>query len=253
VNAPIPPDSRKGPPSLSDAVEPIAGNATVVEMVDPNEIGDALTLLAQYGDAVTIYPPEGAQAVMARILSVDPDLPHFVIELNEGSTLPPGECTFVAWLRNARFQFRLNDPHWNALPDQPTLIPAEFPEICHLMNRRAFTRLEMPVGVYFTASFASGGEQYELQLYDVSVGGVGMRCTPREANGLSVGRTLQRVRLDLGEGTEITCDLEIRISRRFRTFLLGEQVQLGCQFKNLSQAAQDELQRIIERLNNGRR
>lgn len=252
MNAPTPHDSRKGPPSPSDAVEPITGNANLIEMVDPNEIGDALTLLAKNGDAVSIYPADGTQVVMARILSVDPELPHFVIELNEGSVLPPGECTFVAWLRNARFQFRLNDPHWNALPDQPTLIPAEFPERCHLMNRRAFARLEMPVGVYITASFAVGGEQYELQLYDVSVGGVGMRCTPREATPLYVGRILQRVRLELGSGSEITCDLEIRISRRFRTFLLGDQVQLGCQFKNLSQAAQDELHRIIERMNGGR-
>jgi c-di-GMP-binding flagellar brake protein YcgR len=186
------------------------------------------------------------------LLSVHPELPHFVIELNEGFPLPPGECTFVAWLRGAKFQFKLDDPHWNALPEQPTLIPAQFPERCQVLNRRQAPRLETPLGTYHTASFVLNGKPYELQLYDFAVGGVGMRCPPREAVGLHVGRTLQRVRLDMGGGAVLICDLEIRLARHFRSFLLGEQVQIGCQFVNLSPATQDELHRILERLSAGR-
>jgi hypothetical protein len=84
------------------------------------------------------------------------------------------------------------------------------------------------------------------------VGGVGLRCAPRDAVGLHVGRKLQRVRLDMGPGAVLICDLEIRLSRKFRSFLLGEQVQIGCQFQNLSPATQDELHRILERLSTAR-
>ena len=47
-------------------------------------------------------------------------------------------------------------------------------------------------------------------------------------------------------------DLEVRLSRTFRSFLLGEQVQIGCQFTNLSPAMQDELARLLDKLNSGR-
>jgi flagellar brake protein len=248
----MPNDFRKGPPRPQDAVEPIAAGSHPHDIVDPDDIGDALAALADAGDPISIYHRDSTEAVMARLLSVDPELPHFVIQLNEGASLPPGECTFVTWLRGAKFQFKLDDPQWNALPEQPTLIPAQFPERCQVLNRRAAPRLETPLGTYHTASFVLNGKPYELQLYDFAVGGVGMRCPPRDAVGLHVGRKLQRVRLDMGPGSVLICDLEIRLSRHFRSFLLGEQVQIGCQFQNLSPLMQDELHRILERLNTGR-
>ncbi len=248
----MPSDFRKGPPRPQDAVEPIPAGAHPHDIVDPDEIGDALTMLAEVGDPISIYHRDNAEPVMARFLSVDPELPHFVIQLNEGSTLPPGECTFVCWLRGAKFQFKLDDPHWNALPEQPTLIPAQFPERCQVLNRRQAPRMETPLGIYHTASFVLNGKPYEMQLYDFAVGGVGMRCSPRDAVGLHVGRKLQRVRLEMGPGSVLICDLEIRLSRHFRSFLLGEQVQIGCQFQNLSPQMQEELHRILERLSTSR-
>jgi c-di-GMP-binding flagellar brake protein YcgR len=248
----MPSDFRKGPPRPQDAVEPIAAGTKPHDVVDPDEIGDALTKLAQQGDAISIYPDASADVVMARLLSVDPELPHFVIQLNEGCSLPPGNCIFVAWLGNAKFQFRLSDPNWHALPEQPTLIPAQFPERCQVLNRRAAPRLETPLGTYHTASFVLNGKPYELQLYDFAVGGVGMRCPPRDATGLHVGRRLQRVRIDMGPGSVLICDLEIRLARHFRSFLLGEQVQIGCQFVNLSPMMEEELHRILGQMSNGR-
>jgi c-di-GMP-binding flagellar brake protein YcgR len=245
----MPSDFRKGPPRLQDAVEPIAAGSKPHDVVDPDEIGDALTKLAHRGDPVSIYADASDTVVMARLLSVDPELPHFVIQLNEGSSLPPGNCTFVAWMGNAKFQFRLSDPHWHALPEQPTLIPAQFPERCQVLNRRAAPRLETPLGTYHTASFVLNGKPYELQLYDFAIGGVGMRCPPRDATGLHVGRRLQRVRIDMGQGAVLICDLEIRLARQFRSFLLGEQVQIGCQFVNLSPMMEEELHRILGQMN----
>lgn len=249
MNDPIPNTLRKGPPRLQDAVEPIASGAKPHDMTDADDIGDSLTILAENGDAITIYPAGSDEVVMARILSVDPELPHFMLELNEGEQIPPGEATFVTWLRSAKLQFKLSHEAWTAQPEQPHLIPLEFPEKCQVLNRRSAARLETPLGVYFTASFVLNGKPFELQLYDLSLGGVGMRTAPREAQGLHIGRKLQRVRLELGEDTVIVADLEIRLARTYRSFLLGEQVQLGCQFLNLSPSMQEEVTRQIDLMN----
>ena len=252
MNDPIPNEFRRGPPTLKDAVEPIATGSKPHDMTDEHDIGDALTFLAETGEAVSIYPSSATNVVMARLKSVDPENPHFVLELNEGEFLPPGDATFVAWLRASKVQFTLSSPEWASLPNEPTLLPLEFPLKCLVLNRRASTRLETPLGIYYMASFVMNGKPYELQLYDFSAGGVGMRAAPRDAVGLHVGRKLQRVRLELGPDSVMIADLEVRLSRTFRSFLLGEQVQIGCQFVNLSPAMQEELARLLDKLNSNK-
>ncbi|WP_313872626.1 PilZ domain-containing protein [Rugamonas sp. DEMB1] len=253
MNDPLPNEFRRGPPRLSDAVEPIPFGSKPHDMTDPDEIGNSLALLAETGDPVSIYPASSTNVVMGRIRSVDPDNPYFVLELNEGEYIPPGECVLVAWLRSAKMQFKLSSPDWSPLANQPTLVPAAFPEKCQILNRRAAQRLETPLGIYYLASFVLNGKPYELQLYDFSAGGVGMRAAPRDAVGLHVGRRLQRVRLELGPEAVMIADLDIRLSRTFRSFLLGEQVQIGCQFANLSPMMQEELARQLDRLSASRK
>jgi len=243
---------RRGPPLLKDAVEPIPSGSHPHEMLDEHDIAEALTLLAQNGDPVSIYPSSSTNVVLGRIKSVHPELPHFTFELNEGEFIPPGEAPFVAWLRSSKMQFNLAYDNWTPVPDQPTIIPLDFPLRCLVLNRRSSTRLETPLGIYYMASFVLNGKPYELQLYDFSAGGVGMRAPPRDTVGLHVGRKLQRVRLELGPDTVMIADLEVRLSRTFRSFLLGEQVQIGCQFVNLSPAMQEELTRVLQELNASR-
>jgi c-di-GMP-binding flagellar brake protein YcgR len=249
VNDPIPNEFRRGPPSLKDAVEPIPAGSKPHDMTDEHDIGDSLTLLAENGDPISIYPSSTTNVVMARIKSVDPENPYFVLELNEGEFIPPGDAIFVAWLRSAKIQFKLSSTEWACKPGAPTLIPLEFPLKCMVLNRRASTRLETPLGIYYMASFVLNGKPYELQLYDFSSGGVGMRAPPRDCVGLHVGRKLQRVRLELGPDSVMIADLEVRLQRTFRSFLLGEQVQIGCQFINLSPVMQEELARTLDKLN----
>ncbi|MDC8759959.1 flagellar brake protein [Janthinobacterium fluminis] len=252
MNDPIPNPLRKGPPSLAEATDPIPPGAKPHHMSDPWDIGEALARLAEGGDAVTIYPADGVAPVMARILSVDEELPHFVVELNDGSFLPPGSATFVAWVHSAKLQFTLSSG-WVAQDGQPTLLPADFPAECLVLERRESARLEAPLGVYHVAAFVLEGRPYELQLYDFSIGGVGMRAHPRDTVGLYVGRKLSRVRLELGPEKVMIADLEIRLSRSFRSFLLGEQVQIGCRFLNLSPALQEELKQLLAGMSSGRK
>lgn len=221
-------------------------------MADPWDIGEALVLLADSGDPVTIYPAGSAQPQMARIFSVDDDKPHFVIELNEEAVLPPGPATFVAWQRSAKLQFSIND-EWVSQAGHPTLVSTYFPKECLVLERRGAARLETPLGVYYTAAFVLDGLPYELQLYDFSLGGVGMRAPKREAVGLYVGRKLARVRLELGPNKALVADLEIRLSRSFRSFLLGEQVQIGCRFINVTAQMEADMAALLANLEGKRK
>jgi len=93
---------------------------------------------------------------------------------------------------------------------------------------------------------------YEIPLYDFSLGGVGLRAAPAEAPALRAGRRLSKVRLELASDLALTVDLEIRLCRPFRSFLLGEQVQIGCRFVNLSAAMQTTLKGALAQLENRR-
>ncbi|MES2740833.1 MAG: PilZ domain-containing protein [Pseudomonadota bacterium] len=237
---------------MTDAIDPIDAGARPHHMTDAWDIGEVLSALAASGDPVTVYQQGVPGPVMARILWVDQEQPDFIVELNPGVTLAPGPAMFVAWAHNAKLQFSL-DQEWRTAPDQPDHLPARFPLECLVLERRESARLETPLGVYYVAAFVLDGRPYELQLYDFSLGGVGMRAPPRDTMGLYVGRKLSRVRLELGRDKVMVADLEVRLSRTFRSFLVGEQVQIGCRFVNLSQAMQAQLQDLIGALEGSRK
>ena len=245
MTEPSPRLPRKGPPRPDDLLERIAPSATPHEMRDPFDIGDALSNLADAGNALTIYPAGLAEPLLCRIESVHPEEPHFVIDVAEGAAIPAGRATFVAALAgNAKLQFEL-ESEWGAQPGQPNLVPAIFPESCLVLNRRAAQRLDTPVNGSYAATFTLLNKQFELPLCDYSTGGVGLRATPDQAAELYLGRKLRGVRLQLGPALAIVADLEIRLLRPFRSFLLGEQVQVGCAISNIEMQMQQTLERLV--------
>lgn len=253
LNEPLAVPIRKGPPRPQDAISPIPASASSHEMASEDEIGDTLTLLATHGDAISMYVPGSREPVLGRILSVDPEQPHFVMELNEGASLPPGKITFVAVLRTAKLQFRLSKPDWDSLPGQPQLIPMTFPETCAVLDRRSSERVETPLGTSFTAALELHGIEQEWSIYDFSLGGVGLHCSKSQAKGLLKGRKLVDVQLVLDEETVIVAELEIRYTRAFRSFLAGEQIHLGCMFVNMTPETETQIKNVMALFNNAPR
>ncbi|MEX5747011.1 flagellar brake protein [Massilia sp. X63] len=239
------PLNRKGPPKPTDALHRIGSTAQPHEMRDPFDIGEALAALSLSGEPVTVFPSGWVEPLLARIESVDPELPHFVLDFTGSERPPAGKATLVASLGgNAKLQFEL-DQSWKPAPDNTMHVRAEFPPSCLVLNRRAARRVETPVGVNYMASFRLNGVYTELPLYDFSQGGVGLRATPGQLFGLHVGRKLEGVRLELGPNLVIMADLEVRLLRPFRTFLLGDQVQVGCSFASISMQMQQTLERFV--------
>ena len=235
---------RKGPPTLSDAVDRITLNTVAHEMRDPFDNGDTLSMLAQTGEAVTVYPP-GRDLVMARIASIDPERRTLILDLAEDSLLDEGRACVVASLGgNARIQFEV-DANWTIVPGEGHLVELPLPVACLVLNRRAEQRLDTPIGVNYSASFTVLGKVLEMPLYDFSRGGVGLRATPEQAYELYVGKKLEGVDLELGNSLAIKADLEVRLLRPFRTFLLGQQVQVGCRISNITMQMRQGLDRAV--------
>jgi c-di-GMP-binding flagellar brake protein YcgR len=235
---------RKGPPKPADAVDRIRPDSGAHDMRDPFDIGDALTTLALTGEPLTVYP-RGQDFVMARIDSVDPEHKVFTLELAGNDVLAEGEAVFVAALgSNAKIQFEL-DADWAIVEGRPDLVQLPLPEVCLVLNRRAEPRLESPLGMNYGARFTLLGKVFEMPLYDFSRGGVGLRATPEQALELYVGKKLEGVQLELGTSLAVSADLEIRLLRPFRTFLLGQQVQVGCRISNISMQMRQTLERAV--------
>jgi c-di-GMP-binding flagellar brake protein YcgR len=235
---------RKGPPKPADAVARITQNAGAHEMRDPFDIADALTTLALAGEPVTVYP-YGQDVVMARIDSVDPEGKVFTLDPVEHVLLTQGRIVLVASLGgNAKIQFEL-EAGPGVVPGRPDLLQFPLPAACLVLNRRAEQRLESPLGMNYGARFTLMGKVFEMPLYDFSRGGVGLRATPEQALELYVGKKLDGVLLELGSSLVVSADLEVRLLRPFRTFLLGQQVQVGCRISNISMHMRQTLDRAV--------
>ncbi|KQQ97616.1 pilus assembly protein PilZ [Massilia sp. Leaf139] len=212
-------------------------------MRDPFDIGETFTALAESGEPLSIYSASLADPILARIDTVHPEEPHFTLDVV--GELPPGRATFVAALGgNAKLQFDLVSD-WVARPGFPNLVAAEFPETCLVLNRRTAPRLDTPINGAYAATFTLFNKQFELPLCDYSLGGVGLRATPDQATELYIGKKIKSVRLQLGPALAIVADLEVRLLRPFRSFLLGEQVQVGCSIDNIEMQMRQSLERLV--------
>lgn len=227
-------------PGKHERCEPIDGAAAAWPVADPDGIAQELAGLAETQAVVSIYGEEAAEPTLARVREIHEEDPWFELELY--GPAPQGPLLCVGMLKGAKIQFRVEQL---SPTDAPLRSLAKFPDKCLILNRRAAPRVEAPLGPNYTASFLLLDRWVELPLHDFSVGGVGLRAGPRQAAGLHVGKRLERVRLELGRDAIVVVDLEVRLARKYRSFLLGEQVQVGCQFKNLFPSAQEEIERCL--------
>ena len=201
------------------------------EMRDPFDIGEALTALAHAGAVFTVYAPGDAAPFLAHIASVDPQAPRFALAF-PGARPAPGRATFVALLtEEARLQFEL-DSDWQ----DPANLP--FPDACLVLERRTTQRADTSLVDHFTATVRLSDKHIELPLCDFATGGIGLHAPLHTAAALHVGQKLKDVQIRLGPALSIVADLEVRMLRPFRSYLLGEQVQVGCRYDRIEMEMQ---------------
>jgi hypothetical protein len=133
-------------------------------------------------------------------------------------------------------------------PDTPVVEAAP----AALIERRGAPRRGLPLGPSLWAEFMLMGRPRSFQLEDVSMGGIGMRGPVDQARGIYVSMTLSPVQLQLG-GRVLVANVQVRSCRSFRSFLLGEQVHIGCCFTGLDAQAEAQLLQLIAQLADARR
>ncbi len=115
-------------------------------------------------------------------------------------------------------------------------------------ERRSTPRRDVPLGPAVRAEFMLLGRFRSLHVDDVSLGGLGLRGSIEEGRGLFLGQRIAQARVMVGDQLVLVADLEVRIRRSFRSFLVGEQVHIGCRFLGLDPRAEAELQRMLSQL-----
>lgn len=235
--------------SATRAAEPTSGEIDWPShrLDDAAQVAAELEALRAGAIVLTAHPPAAGALAQCRVHSVDANAGRFVLETL--SPVPPvaGHTLFTAVRPGAKLQFAL-DAQWDAadggLPQMASPLPRDFMRL----QRRAFERLDAPLGRDFGAEFTHLGQHLQLAVSDLSAGGIGLRASPHQAAMLRAGLRLSRVRLSLDGAPVAVIDLEVRLCRAFRSYLLGRQVHVGCRFVDPEPAAQAALAQAISRL-----
>ncbi|WP_332672537.1 PilZ domain-containing protein [Aromatoleum sp.] len=146
----------------------------------------------------------------------------------------------------------LGDDEDENAPSRPAPAPAESdaprapPE-----NRRATVRVDAPLGQQDTVRFSARGKPYEAPIHDLSLGGVSFWLPRGEFALLTPGMTLAHATVERGEHSFVA-DLEVRGTRRVKSFLGGEQLHVGCQFAPLGDDELATLEAVLAELGGGR-
>ena len=218
-------------------------------VTDDWEIGAALRMLSDRGVPVSAHV-NGISSWCGRIGPVDADARRFVVAGAGGVPAEVSEVMLVASLDGVKLQFSC------ALLGAPTpegMREAAFPTELVRLQRRRSARIDTPVGLPFRAHFTITGRNFSFDVWDLGLGGVALRAAPIEVRSFFVGRRIPKVRLELGHEAELMTGLEVRSKRPWNSYLLGEQVLLGCVFTSQTPDERALLQQMLDRLLDERR
>lgn len=226
---------------------PAADEPFATRLDKPLEIRTLLKQFALSAQPLTLHAGSAMQPVIGRVLRLDPQAGTFHFGCQPDGEPAADRKLFVTSHGGAKLQFAIDEP---ILPVSTArggyVVP--FPLQILRLQRREFNRLEVPLGRSFVASFALDGRDYQIHLYDLSLGGVGLRTAPHDAEALYVGRVLRQVQVQFGSVGVFVTDLEIRLRRAFNSGLLGEQIHIGCRMLNLSPASKARLRSMLTSL-----
>lgn len=232
---------RVEPAELKDADQFIVSQAAQVQHL--------LTQVCAHQEIVSLYVDESDNFALSSALAISGSL--LVLEIPEGllhdDILAAMDLFCVSTLERVKLQFQVRFPRvidWQGRSALAVQLPAEILRL----QRRDFYRLTVPLGQPLSCHLPVGhGEEMEISLIDISVGGVGiLGFVP----GLKLypGAQYHGARIELPDAGTVVADLEIRAS--FDVTLKNgiKTVRIGTQFINLAGSMQTMIQRYITRI-----
>lgn len=125
------------------------------------------------------------------------------------------------------------------------LLHMPWPQELLQLQRRCHQRFAVPLGQNYTASFMFGRKRCVLDIDDLSLGGIALRGTRADTAMLFLGRELPQVTLKLANHDILRASLKVRSRRSYRSFLLGEQVLVGCSIESMEEEDQASLHSLL--------
>ena len=184
---------------------------------------------------------------IASVVAVDAQARMLALLVTGLTQPPPASSLAIAHMAGAvRVQWCLEGA-WQPVDGGGWQLTTTWPVQLVQLQRRRHPRWSVPLGQNYSAIFLFGNRRCVIDIEDVSVAGVALRGSRAETAMLFVGRSLPRVQLHLPDGVVLEVALQVRARRRFHTFLLGEQVLIGCSVEHMEAADQQALAQWIER------
>lgn len=209
--------------------------------------------LAAQSIALSVYPVHEGQPLqhpaavhaspvgMACIHQLDASQHTLVLHMSTPILpLPAQTCVVASMQGGVRVQWLLQGG-WHCLEGQRWCLEMDWPAEVLLLQRRRHPRVNVPLGQSYSASFMFGRRLCTLDIDDLSVGGIALRGTRQETAMLFMGRALPQVTLRLSDDAALTVALKVRSRRRYQSFLLGEQVLVGCSVEQIAPQDRDWL------------
>lgn len=232
-----------------------AAGPTLCRLHNTNAIGTALREVHQQG-VVSLYVPcaQYPQAALpvdalpvgiARVEQLDLQCHTMALTVAAPVMALPDHVVAITHLAGGvRVQFDVHG-QWQSYDGKQWQLNTHWPQEVLQLQRRRHPRLGVPVGQNYSASFSFGRKRCILDIEDLSIGGVALRGSRQETAMLFMGRVLPQVVLTMADGTQLQASLKVRARRSYRSFLLGEQVLVGCSVEVMDEADRAKLEALL--------
>lgn len=239
--------------------------ALAVELLEPADYGQyllrnrvemlhVLRQLRQRGSHITLFFNQGADLILTTALAVDDH--HLIFDVGGSESanqraLKADKLFCITQLDKVRIQFVAHGLHSTAHEGRPAF-RAALPDTLLRLQRREYFRLVMPVSRRLACQMPVGGERIEVDVVDLSGGGVAVMVPPSRMI-FHAGMKFPGCRIELRDIGIVNATIEV-MSIFELTLRNGAHVKrAGCRFVDLPPATASLIQRYIIKMERERK
>ncbi|MFJ2990529.1 flagellar regulator YcgR PilZN domain-containing protein [Collimonas sp. NPDC087041] len=208
---------------------------------DPVDIESILRELERQSSAMTMRPLDGGEMVATRLVAVA--LAHGLFihagdpERNAAQYQPGELVCFEGAIDGAGISF-ISTVASNRVSPWPTALAAELPVCIDYYPHSKFIRIGMqPVETCVVRAKRRDGNDFVLNVHDLTARGIGLRSTHVPLHALPVGTVLPAAVLDFRSSGRLLVDLRVVFCRSVQG-TEGIVNHFGCYYVDLDQARQ---------------
>ncbi|WP_293763742.1 flagellar brake protein [uncultured Aquitalea sp.] len=222
------------------------------------EVAHHLSSIAKSGHMVTVFSNKGKTFILTRFLEVDGKAGTLQFDwgadpaTNE-QLLASERNVFVCSPEGVKTQF-VTGPARKVMLESGPAFEVDLPDTAIKLQRREFFRIQTPISNPATCHVADyPGRPLDLNLFDISLGGVSLWLPSAQTGGFDVGQQYRDCTLDLKPMGTLRLGIEVRHRLSMQLRNGNEAVRAGCAFLNMTPSAETLIQRYVGMLERERR